>query len=110
MDDAAILESILNPSKVIDPKYRNLVYRLADGNVVVGRSAHVSRTEIQVETDPLLLTMVTVDRSQIEEVIPSTTSPMPDGLVDILDSEDILDLVALLKAGGNPKNAVFQRE
>ena len=110
MDDVAILESILNPSKVIDPKYRNLVYRLADGNVVVGRSAHVSRTGIQVETDPLLLTTVTVDRSQIEEVIPSTTSPMPEGLVDILDSEDILNLVALLKAGGNPKNAVFQRE
>ncbi len=43
-DTRAILESIITPSKVIDPKYLYTVYVLTSGKVVTGRPVGVSRT------------------------------------------------------------------
>ncbi|MDP7204212.1 MAG: hypothetical protein QGH11_01480, partial [Pirellulaceae bacterium] len=48
----AILESIVEPSRVIDPKYSYTAYQLDDGRIVVGRAAHVSQEEIVLEVDP----------------------------------------------------------
>ena len=47
-------------------------------------------------------------REQIELSSPSAVSPMPSGLVDVLTKEEILDLVAYLKSGGQPGAAVFK--
>jgi hypothetical protein len=33
---------------------------------------------------------------------------MPGGLINVLSREDILDLLAYLKAGGNPADPAFQ--
>lgn len=109
-DNRAILESIIEPSKVMDPKYLYTMYVLTSGKVVTGRPVGVSRTTITVETDPIKQTTVPVTRAEIEESILSKTSPMPAHLIDVLTKQEILDLVAYLKAGGDPKHAAFQSE
>jgi hypothetical protein len=46
--------------------------------------------------------------SDIDERKKSPTSIMPKGLLDKLTREEILDLVAYVFAGGDPKHKVFQ--
>lgn len=98
-DARGILESILEPSKVVDPKYHATTWVLADGRVVTGRANMVSDREIGVETDPLSGASVKIPRAEIESSHPSAVSPMPQGLLDTLTLDEILDLVALLRAG-----------
>jgi hypothetical protein len=47
-------------------------------------------------------------RSTITETKPSQVSMMPSGLLNTLSAKDIMDLLAYLNAGGNPKDARFQ--
>jgi putative heme-binding domain-containing protein len=98
-DPLAILESILEPSKVVDPKYHATTWVLADGRVVTGRASMVNDREIAVETDALTGAVVKLARADIESSHPSPVSPMPQGLLDTLSRDEILDLVALLRAG-----------
>ncbi|HAH47816.1 MAG TPA: hypothetical protein DCM07_23770, partial [Planctomycetaceae bacterium] len=108
-DSRAILESIITPSKVMDEKYLYTVYVLTNGKIVTGRPVGVSKTTITVETDPIRQTTVPVAREEIEESILSKTSPMPANLIDVLTQEEILDLLAYLKAGGDPQAPSFQK-
>lgn len=108
-DSRAILESILTPSKIMDEKYLYTVYVLTNGKIVTGRPVGVSKTTITVETDPIRQTTVPVAREEIEESILSKTSPMPANLIDVLTQEEILDLLAYLKAGGDPQATAFQK-
>lgn len=107
-DERKLLESILTPSQEIDPKYRDTAYVLDNGKVVVGRPVLVDATRIVVETDPLSQATVTVPRSAIEETHPANISPMPSGLIDVLTHDEVLDLLAYLKSGGDPNHAAFQ--
>ncbi|MCA8988947.1 MAG: c-type cytochrome [Planctomycetaceae bacterium] len=96
-DARALLESVLEPSKVIDEKYRQSSYILINGKVITGRPVGVSAKQITVETDPIQGLSEVVNRSEIEESVISQTSPMPASLVNILTREEILDLIAYLK-------------
>ena len=42
-------------------------------------------------------------------MIPSETSMMPTGLIDRLNQEEVLDLLAYLLSGGNPDHSFFQK-
>lgn len=108
-DSRAILESIIIPSKVMDEKYLYTVYVLESGKVVTGRPVGVNKTTITVETDPIKQTTVPIARDEIEESILSKTSPMPASLINVLTKEEILDLLAYLKAGGDPQADAFQK-
>jgi putative heme-binding domain-containing protein len=99
-DARGIVESILEPSKVVDPKYHATTWVLADGRVVTGRANMVNDREIGVEVNSLTGESMKLLRSEIESSHPATVSPMPQGLLDTLSLDEILDLVALLRAGG----------
>ncbi|RLS29378.1 MAG: hypothetical protein DWH79_12390 [Planctomycetota bacterium] len=96
-DTRAIVESILEPSKVVDAKYHTTTWVLSDGRAVTGRAIMVNDKEVGVETDPLTGASEKILRAEIESSHPSTVSPMPQGLLDTLTLEEILDLVALLR-------------
>jgi hypothetical protein len=51
---------------------------------------------------------VSVDRKHVKSIEPSPISPMPEGLLNMLKKEEILDLTAYILSGGNAKNAMFQ--
>ena len=98
-DLRAIVESILEPSKVVDPKYHATTWVLSDGRVVTGRANMVNDREIGVEVDALTGESLKLLRSEIESAHPATVSPMPQGLLDTLEEAEILDLLALLRKG-----------
>lgn len=96
-DRRTILESILQPSKVIDPKYRQTVYVLTSGKVITGRTLQVSKNKLVIETNPLTGESVEVSRDDIEESAPSTVSLMPEGLANTLSKAEIQDLIFALQ-------------
>lgn len=95
-DQHALLESIVEPSKQIDPKYAISNYQLTDGRVLTGRAAWVSGSQLAIETDQLTGSSVTIQRSEIEQTKLSSLSPMPTGLLDGFKPEEITDLIAYL--------------
>ena len=106
-----LLESIIEPSKVISDQYASTMFILDDGRVVNGRVINLSGKNLMVLTDmanPSKLT--SIDRDTIEEMLPSKSSMMPTGLIDTLTKEEALDLLAFLRSGGDPGHPLFQKK
>lgn len=104
-----LLESVIEPSKVIADQYRATIFELADGRKVVGRITNFMGNSISVS--PNLLepdNQIRVDRHNIESMRVSPISPMPTGLLNTLSQDEVLDLMAYLLSNGNPHHAVFQ--
>ena len=105
-----LLESIVVPSKVISDQYGAVMFLTTDGQVVTGRVANLHGDNIMVVTNMLDPgNMANVDRRKIEETKPSPVSMMPQGLLNTLDREEVLDLVAYLLSKGD-RNAEMYRK
>lgn len=96
-----LLESILEPSKVVADEFANYLIETTDGEIVSGR---VDREDDRVvvlrgasATDP----PIEVAKSNIMARKKLDTSNMPSGIVNVLEKEQLLDLLAYLLGGGN---------
>jgi putative heme-binding domain-containing protein len=103
-----VLQHILEPSLKIDDKYRMYSFELSSGKVVTGMILREGGGEVQVIENPLASTKPQVLKvGEIDKREASKVSPMPKGLLDKLTREEILDLLAFVAAGGNPKHKAF---
>lgn len=103
-----MLTAIIEPNKEISDQYQATQFLTTNG-VVVGRVANLNGKKIMVVTNMLApgdFTEINVD--DIEERRPAPTSMMPAGLLDTFKPEEVADLLAYLKSGGNPAHAVYQ--
>jgi putative heme-binding domain-containing protein len=104
-----ILESILLPSKVVSELYQNTILTLKNGDDVTGRIVGETDQRLTVMTDPIKSTKVEVNKSEVTGRRLSKVSPMPEGLVNILTEDQILDLIAYLQSGGKKSYAAFKQ-
>ena len=102
-----ILESILEPSKVISEQYINTLIVKKDGDDVTGRVVEENDQKLVLVTDALKQTKVEVLKSDIATRKPSKISPMPEGLVNNFTQDEILDLIAYIESGGKETAAAF---
>lgn len=93
-----ILESIIEPSKQIDPKYALSSYALVNGKDYTGRVNSVNKTTLTLETNPLSQETIVIQRSDIVATKASSQSPMPTGLLDYFTRDEIADLLAYLSS------------
>ncbi len=103
-----LLESIIEPSKVISDQYAAITVTTVDGQSVTGRIVNLNGDNMTLSTnmlDPNQL--VQVDRRKIEEMVPSTTSMMPNGLLNTLNEDEILDLLAYALSRGDRTSGMF---
>lgn len=103
-----LLESILTPSKEVSDQYAPVIIRKKDGEMVTGRVVNMNSDDIMVSPnmfDPDDL--VNVNRKTIASIENSKVSMMPEGLVNALTQDEILDLVAYLLSRGDAKNPMF---
>jgi putative heme-binding domain-containing protein len=107
-DRRSLLESILEPSKVVSEQYQHSLVVLKNGDSFSGRLIRDAADEIVLETDPASGASERIARVRIDTVTPSTLSPMPEGLVNSLTREEILDLLAYLESGGRAAAAAFK--
>lgn len=95
-----LLDAIVNPSKVVDDKYRDVRILTVDGEVFVGQLAGGDAEHLFITTNALEPARITtLRRDQIETRQPSFLSTMPTGLLSTLTAEEVLDLLAWLEAG-----------
>ena len=96
-----ILQSLLDPSKDIEPKYATRTFLMDSGKLVTGLVVDEKPNEYKVLTDPLNPTKPTVvKKDEIDDESKGTTSIMPAGMLNWLTEKEILDLVAyVLQAG-----------
>jgi putative heme-binding domain-containing protein len=104
-----LLETIIEPSKVVSDQYQNMVFTKTNGDEVTGRLVEENDNRVVVVTNPLSGERSEIRKREIARRAPSKVSPMPEGLVNILTKEEILDLLAYIEAGGKREHAAFAR-
>jgi putative heme-binding domain-containing protein len=104
-----ILESIIDTSKVISEQYVNTEFTLQDGTLVVGRLVAEDIDKIVVRPSMLAPEMRTHLQSDVKSRESSRVSPMPPGLISVLNRQELLDLLAYLEAGGKKDSPVFRK-
>jgi putative heme-binding domain-containing protein len=90
-----ILSNILNPSEEIQDDYRMAAVTTHDGRTYLGNIT--ADTERQVTLRVVGQDAVVIDRADIESLEVTTASLMPEGLLDTLSDEQVLDLIAYLR-------------
>ena len=100
-DRKALLESMIDPSKVIDDKFRNINFVFKDGNVITGSIDREDNEKIYVRENPLATALTEVRKENVARRELSAISPMPNGLLNPLEKEQNLDLLAYLERGVN---------
>jgi putative heme-binding domain-containing protein len=105
-----VVEAIVEPSLVVSDQYKASIVQTTDGKVVTGRIVAESPESVTVVTDPENASKaVVVPRSSIEEILPSATSLMPAGLLEQLNEDEVLDLVAYVLSRGDKKDPRFAK-
>jgi len=89
-----LLEHILEPSKVVDPKYVSYVVSLSDGRVIHGLL--VTRTAEQFVLRDIKDREVRVFADDVESIAPQRQSLMPELLLRDLTAQQVADLLAYL--------------
>lgn len=95
-----LLETIVVPSKVVEDKYRLLMLETDDGRMIVGQLVGGDAETLSLAGSPLEPTRI--QRVRRTDIVSRTSSPvslMPEGLLNSLTAEEILDLLAFLEFG-----------
>ncbi len=100
-----LLENIIEPSKVISDQYGTDQLELKDGSTVIGRVVVEDKDKLSVMTSALAPEILTpVSASEVKSRKPYPVSMMPVGLVNTLNRDELLDLLAYIQSGGNPED------
>ena len=78
---------------------------MKNGSVITGIEIDSDDKNIEVSISAFATDVTTkVRKDRLESIELSKTSPMPAGLVNRLNEQEITDLIAYLLAGGNKDN------
>jgi putative heme-binding domain-containing protein len=94
-----LLESLLEPSKVIAPEYAQTELETRSGQTLVGRVESETTQAVVLRPvgadDPVTLPMSEIRARRLHPV-----SGMPEGMLNSLDQPQVLDLLAYLLSAG----------
>jgi len=80
-----------------------------NGDDLIGRVVEETDQTLVVMTDPISSTKVEVLKSDVTACRISKISPMPEGFVNFMNEDQILDLIAYLQSGGKKTYAAFKK-
>ena len=82
---------------------------MVGGRTITGRVVNIAGDGMSVMTNMYdQSALANIRRDAIEEQYPSDVSAMPAGLLDTLEKEEVLELMAYLIAGGDPDHELFR--
>ncbi len=90
-----LLENIIDPSASVGADFRAMLFSVDDGRILSGVVREQSERTVTIQTAQ---EEITLERDQILEAKPTTTSLMPDGLLQNLSEEQIRHLIAYLRS------------
>ncbi len=105
-----LMENIIDPSAVISDQFGTDLITKTDGSSFIGRILTREGGKVTVMTNPFApqqqLTIPAADIARTEE---HKVSMMPRGLINVLNEQELLDLIAYLLSGGDSKNGMFRQ-
>ncbi|MEQ1859943.1 MAG: c-type cytochrome [Chthoniobacteraceae bacterium] len=104
-----VLEAILDPSKVISEQYASYLFTFTDGTSAAGQVAEENHYLLTLIVDPLTGARQNFPKGKLKTREMSPASLMPPGLIYSLSPEEVLDLLAYMESGGNPKAPNFAK-
>ncbi len=103
-----ILEAIDSPSDAVSDRFAATLLELSDGNMVTGRVVSVGNGVIRLNQNPYDPSQaVTVQEAKVVRRTLSPVSIMPSRLLDRLNGDEVLDLLAFLVANGDSEHKCF---
>ena len=105
-----MIEHIVNPSKAISDQYGSEKIVRHDGTQLIGRIGAEANGILHVMTNPFAPESVV--ELPINDVVKRErwpVSPMPPGLINSLNADELRDLIAYLLSGGNSGHEYFRR-
>jgi putative heme-binding domain-containing protein len=104
-----ILESIIHPNKVVSDQYASTIFYLKNGQSVVGRLVNEDKANYSISQNPFAANELRkIPKKDVTSKRFSQESIMFPGLINSLNPQELKDLMAYLKSGGNQENPVYK--
>ena len=94
LDRARLLESILEPSKLIDPKFVTYLAEIDDGRLLTALLVEKGASEVVLKD--ARNKVIRIPAQRIEQLVPQRKSLMPELLVREMTAQQVADLLAYL--------------
>lgn len=106
-----ILEAIITPNKVVSDQYAATVFNLKNGETVLGRLISEDETSYSISINPFTPSeLQRVRKADVASKKYSAASMMMPGLINSLNRNELKDLMAYLKSGGNQSHEIYKAE
>ena len=106
-----ILESIIEPSKTISDQFGSTIFFLKKGGSILGRVIRQDNSNYYISQNPFATSVVrSLAKKEVARTRVSDSSPMLPGLINGLNSEELSDLIAYLKSGGNKNHPIYTKK
>jgi putative heme-binding domain-containing protein len=104
-----LLEQIMYPSKEINEQFVPTFVTLKNGETLSGVVVNLNGNRVTLNTDLYNPNQRTsVQTNEIKSMGPSTVSPMPPGLLNMMKEEEVMDLLAYILSGNDPQHKFFK--
>ena len=104
-----LLEQIMYPSKEINEQFVPTFVTLKNGKTLSGVVVNLNGNRVTLNTDLYDPNQRTsVQTNEVKSMGPSTVSPMPPGLLNMMEKEEIMDLLAYILSGDDPQHKFFK--
>jgi putative heme-binding domain-containing protein len=103
-----MLEAMIDPSKTISDQYGATVFSLKKGGSITGRMISQDADKYIISQNPFAPQVTReVPKADVKATRVSEVSSMLPGMINQLNPEELKDLLAYLKAGGNAQDSIF---
>ena len=104
-----LLEQIMYPSKEINEQFVPTFVTLKNGETLSGVVVNLNGNRVTLNTDLYDPNQRTsVQTNEVKSIGPSTVSPMPPGLLNMMKEEEVMDLLAYILSGDDPQHKFFK--
>ena len=106
-----IIEAVISPSDAISDQYEATLFDLHSGGSVVGRVISQDEEAYTLNQNPYDPSQkMMLNKADVADEKPSPSSIMPAGLLNRLNQDEVIDLIAYLVANGDPEHEMFNPE
>lgn len=105
-----MLESIIEPDKTISDQYGATVFYLKEGGTIMGRLTNEDEEQYYISQNPFSPQDIRkVPKKNVTKTRVSEVSPMLPGMINRLSPQELVDLMAYLKSGGNAQDTIYKK-
>lgn len=110
-DKRDMINAVFSPNDEISDQYAFTLFHLKDGKKTAGRILSENDSVITIMQNPYSTTFTTqLAKGEVVSQSISPVSPMPPGLLNRLNAQEVLDLFAYLLSGGDPEHYYYGGE